>query len=186
MKTVKNNQCLKLHEILRRGKVFDFKSGDKFKDYLETFKDFPRNGIYLMFEKGEIGHGGKRIVRIGINTEGTLINRLNGHINGAMRSSVFRRHLFRILGSEKAVTKYIKNRVSFCVISCPDDLHARRKLEENIIGMVSNCNDCRPLKGWLGLKSVSKKIRESGLWNVQHVFGDSRFIETDLPINNKV
>lgn len=31
-------------------------------------KDIPKNGVYILFERNELGHGGDRIVRIGAHT----------------------------------------------------------------------------------------------------------------------
>lgn len=51
--------CGKLHEILWEGRRYRFGDG---------FSYMPKNGVYVLFEKGESGHGGDRIVRIGTHT----------------------------------------------------------------------------------------------------------------------
>lgn len=59
----------------------------------------PLNGIYILFEKGEQGHGGERIVRIGTHT-GTnqLRSRLKQHfLNENKDRSIFRKNIGRSL-----------------------------------------------------------------------------------------
>ena len=59
----------------------------------------PPNGIYLLFEKGERGHGGERIVRVGTHTgEGQLLSRLKQHfITPNKDRSIFRKNIGRAL-----------------------------------------------------------------------------------------
>lgn len=173
-----------LYKYLETAKIFSFELGSDFKkNLLGNNKDFPVNGIYLMFEEGETCNNQNRIVRIGINKRRLLVDRLNKHLNGSMGVSVFRRHLWRILAknnNKDIVTDYIKNKIKFCIISGPDDQKKREELESKIIGTISNCKDCQPSSSWLGLKSESRKIRESGLWNVQHVFSENSLDDKDL------
>lgn len=59
----------------------------------------PANGIYILFEKGEYGHDGERIVRIGTHTgENQLCSRLKQHflIENKDRS-IFRKNIGRSL-----------------------------------------------------------------------------------------
>lgn len=55
----------------------------------------PLNGIYILFEKGEQGHGGERIVRIGTHTgENQLYSRLKQHfLNENKDRSIFRKNI---------------------------------------------------------------------------------------------
>jgi len=174
----------KLYKLIKDVKIFSFELGRDFKsDLLNNNHDFPVNGIYLMFEDGEDCNNQKRIVRVGINKRRSLINRLDRHLNGPRGSSVFRLHLWNILAKdngEDIVTDYIKNKITFCIIIGPDDQQERAMLESKIIGTISNCKDCKPSSTWLGLRSKSRKIRESGLWNVQHVFGENNLDKKDL------
>lgn len=40
----------------------------------------PENGIYILFEKGELAHSGMRIVRVGTHRgDGQLLSRLSQH-----------------------------------------------------------------------------------------------------------
>lgn len=59
----------------------------------------PLNGIYILFEKGEQGHGGERIVRIGTHTgENQLRSRLKQHfLNENKDRSIFRKNIGRSL-----------------------------------------------------------------------------------------
>lgn len=59
----------------------------------------PRNGIYLLFEKGELAHGGNRIVRIGTHTgENQLPSRLHQHFLTENKDrSIFRKNVGRAL-----------------------------------------------------------------------------------------
>jgi len=62
-------------------------------------KNIPLNGIYILFEKGELAHGTHRVVRIGAHT-GTnqLASRLKQHfINENKDRSIFRKNIGRSL-----------------------------------------------------------------------------------------
>jgi hypothetical protein len=63
--------------------------------YNETL--IPGNGIYLLFEKGEVGHGGNRIVRIGTHTGvNQLRSRLRQHFLASNKDrSIFRKNIGR-------------------------------------------------------------------------------------------
>lgn len=70
---------------------------------------------------------------------------------------------------EERVTKYIQDNFSFVVFQV-DDENKRCEIESKIISTVSLCNECRPSENWLGLFSTKDKIRQSGLWNIQHLY----------------
>jgi hypothetical protein len=59
----------------------------------------PANGIYVVFEEGEVGHGGKRIVRVGTHTgEGQLRSRIKQHFLVENKDrSIFRKNIGRAL-----------------------------------------------------------------------------------------
>lgn len=80
--------CSQLHMLLRRGKRFDYSMG---------YKSLPVNGIYIMFEKGEIAHGGDRIVRIGTHTgDKQLKSRIYQHFENKNKNrSIFRKNIGR-------------------------------------------------------------------------------------------
>jgi len=62
-------------------------------------KEIPENGIYVLFEKGEIAHDSDRIVRIGTHTgNNQLPSRLKQHfINENKDRSIFRKNIGRVL-----------------------------------------------------------------------------------------
>ncbi len=82
--------CAKLHEIIREGKQFDFSMG---------YDSIPKNGIYIMFEKGEMAHGADRIVRIGSHTgDDQLRSRLFQHFENENKNrSIFRKNIGRCI-----------------------------------------------------------------------------------------
>ncbi len=59
----------------------------------------PLNGIYILFEKGELAHGGNRIVRVGSHTgDSQLRSRLKQHfLNENKDRSIFRKNIGRCL-----------------------------------------------------------------------------------------
>jgi len=84
------NQCSALHDLVRI-KVrlgFPFDPGS-----------IPANGIYLLFEKGEKGHGGDRIVRVGTHRgDENLFSRLREHFLVENKDrSIFRKNIGRAL-----------------------------------------------------------------------------------------
>jgi len=62
-------------------------------------KAIPRNGIYILFEKGEYAHGTDRIVRVGTHTgENQLPSRLKQHfLNENKDRSIFRKNIGRAI-----------------------------------------------------------------------------------------
>jgi len=62
----------------------------------------PRNGIYILFEKGEYAHGADRIVRVGTHTgENQLRSRLKQHfVNENKDRSIFRKNIGRAILEE--------------------------------------------------------------------------------------
>ncbi|MBV0893096.1 hypothetical protein KTN05_14835 [Paracoccus sp. Z118] len=61
--------------------------------------EVPKNGIYLVFESGELAHGGNRIVRVGTHTgKDNLPKRLHEHLFKPNKDrSIFRKHIGRCL-----------------------------------------------------------------------------------------
>lgn len=60
-------------------------------------RKLPENGIYMLFEKGENGHGGNRIVRVGTHTgRNQLRSRLRQHFLTSNKDrSIFRKNIGR-------------------------------------------------------------------------------------------
>jgi hypothetical protein len=89
------------------------------------------------------------------------------------------------LEMERRVSEYIRE-LPFLWVEIDDEPGPnsdRAYLEQNAIALVSNF-DKQPIDprdgGWLGRYSISEEIRESGLWNVNHVEEryDPTFLET--------
>ena len=90
-----SKECHKIHELFNSIPRYSF----PFKD-----KEIPLNGIYILFEKGELSHGKERIVRIGTHTgENQLQSRLFQHfLNENKDRSIFRKNIGRaILNKDK-------------------------------------------------------------------------------------
>ena len=168
----------------------------------------PLNGIYVLFEKGEVGHEGDRIVRIGTHTgEGQLRSRLKQHfVTPNKDRSIFRKNIGRALLNrnhdpflrqweldlttrearqekgpsvdfrkqeeiEREVSAYIQDHFEFVVFTEPEKI-LRLTLEAQLISTVSLCGDCGPSAEWLGWSSTKDKIRSSGLWQVNELYGE--------------
>lgn len=90
MQHKQKNSCAALHAWVRRlpRHRFDFAP-----------KDLPANGIYFLFEEGEAGHGGERVVRVGTHTgAGQLPSRLYQHFLLPNKDrSIFRKNIGRAL-----------------------------------------------------------------------------------------
>ncbi len=82
--------CQHLHEWVNRLAVHSFPFGQT---------AMPKNGLYLLFEAGEEGHSGRRIVRVGTHTgEGQLPSRLRQHFLVENKDrSIFRKNIGRAL-----------------------------------------------------------------------------------------
>lgn len=82
--------CCRLHQIFNLQRIYDFPYHDS---------DVPLNGVYLLFEAGELAHGGKRIVRVGTHTgQNQLRSRLKQHFLLEKKDrSIFRKNIGRAL-----------------------------------------------------------------------------------------
>lgn len=87
---------------------------------------------------------------------------------------------------ERMVTGVIQDRFHFVVFRV-DEKDKRLLLESRMIATISRCEDCAPTDGWLGLHSPKSKIRDSGLWLVNELYGEplaeSDFLEVERAIN---
>lgn len=86
--------CEELHRL--------FNSVPRFRFSLDE-DNIPYNGVYILFERGESGHGGDRIVRVGTHTgDNQLKSRLKQHfINENKDRSIFRKNIGRALLNAK-------------------------------------------------------------------------------------
>lgn len=91
--------CHKLHRLFNKLPLFNL---------LFDEGKVPKNGIYLLFEKGEYAHGTNRIVRIGTHTgDNQLRSRLKQHfISENKDRSIFRKNIGRAILS-KAEDSYL-------------------------------------------------------------------------------
>ena len=84
------DQCDQVHKIF-----------SSFKRHTFPFDKhtIPTNGIYILFERGEPGHGSDRIVRVGTHTgEGQLSSRLEQHFLKENKDrSIFRKNIGRAI-----------------------------------------------------------------------------------------
>jgi hypothetical protein len=85
-----HNLCHQLHQWANSLEAFSFPFDEK---------EIPRNGLYILFEKGERAHGGKRIVRIGTHTgDNQLPLRLQQHFLAENKDrSIFRKNIGRCI-----------------------------------------------------------------------------------------
>ncbi len=83
-------ECEKLHEYVRGLKRYTFPF-DK--------NDVCKNGVYILFEKNELGHNGERIVRIGSHDgDNNLSKRLQEHFLKENKDrSIFRKNIGRAM-----------------------------------------------------------------------------------------
>jgi len=69
---------------------------------------------------------------------------------------------------EGSVSRYMNGSFQFSCFAVPEK-DERLKLEAWLIYVLSTCTSCSPSRHWLGLWSPEALIRNSGLWNVDHV-----------------
>lgn len=75
----------------------------------------------------------------------------------------------KLVEVEDRVTAYIQSAFSFVVLRV-DDAPTRLDLEARLISTISWCEGCHPSRIWLGLHSPKDKIRNSGLWQENHLY----------------
>jgi hypothetical protein len=85
-----SEKCEKLHRLFNTFVRLKFPFNEK---------EITKNGIYILFEKGEEGHGADRIVRVGTHTgKNQLPSRLKQHfINENKDRSIFRKNIGRAI-----------------------------------------------------------------------------------------
>lgn len=71
---------------------------------------------------------------------------------------------------EQQVTEMLQSRFRFVVFPVAGREN-RTLLESRLIATVAQCPDCAPSPTWFGRFSPKGKIRESGLWQEQHLTG---------------
>ena len=68
------------------------------------------------------------------------------------------------------VSQVLTERFTFCCIRV-DGAAERLKLESGLIALLAKHPIGSPSPDWLGRRAVYSAIRQSGLWNTQHVEG---------------
>lgn len=72
---------------------------------------------------------------------------------------------------EREITRLLRENFSFRCIAVDEQQNrmGTTGLERYLIGTVAQCEQCRSSEQWMGRHSPVQKIRESGLWLVQHL-----------------
>jgi hypothetical protein len=194
-----NSISYDLHRLFNRQKRYDFPFND-------SLSEIPRNGIYIIFEKGELFANMDRIVRVGTHTgDNQLRSRLKQHfVSKNKNRSIFRKNIGRCILSrqnnpylklweldttskadkeknlklldlefeselEEQISHYIQNNLSFCTF----EIHTKKERlfwESKIVSTIAKSKESIPSETWLGNYSPKKKIRESGLWQVNELY----------------
>lgn len=94
-----SKECKSLHRLFNSLKIHKFPFQEN---------KIPKNGIYILFEKGELAHNCNRISRIGTHTgNNQLPSRLFQHFINNKDRSIFRKNIGRAL-LNRAEDKYLK------------------------------------------------------------------------------
>ena len=173
-----SDKCARLHELIHSLKRYKFSNYNKYKS------EIPECGIHVLFEEGEKGHQGRRIVWIGeamqldkiiyshiacVNDGGLKDRRYGSRFQKNINSALS--ELSKLSGSvykQQPSREYIKKNVAFSAFEIADK-EDRSKFKAKIIATVAQCKDCKPSVNWLGRNSDKKKVREIGLWQEQHI-----------------
>lgn len=158
--------------------------------------NLPEKGVYFFFEKGiHTNYSGRlKVMRIGTHgLQGgnrTLGQRLNLHVNGNHRNSVFRKHVGGAIIEQMDLdipqwgnqiddeVLFVEALVNEYIAACPytylavEDAGDRMEIEKCSIEILSNWEKRsqinKPPDTWLGYSCKSRRVRDSHLWNVQH------------------
>jgi hypothetical protein len=81
------------------------------------------------------------------------------------------RDISKEVAIESEITRILRETFSFRFIEIAEEVQRMggEGLERALIGTLSSCPLCGPSDTWLGNHSPNAKIRESGLWLVQHL-----------------
>lgn len=177
--------CIELHRIFNAAKRYN----------ASEINSIPfKNGIYIVFEKGEPFGAYDRIVRVGTHVSpDRLKDRLKDHyIRENKDGSIFRKNIgiallnkvgdpylsvWKLSRTENAhfviqdIQADIERRISeylrqntSFVVFRVDDKTRRLRLEEAIISTLNHAPDYKVSAGWLGNSSTEEEIRRSGMW----------------------
>lgn len=171
--------CEAIHQLIRGLPKYEFGRGPH--QFPAISHKIPSNGISVMYEKGEFGHGEMRIVWVGINdADGRFCDRIKNHFpNEKRESSIFRKSIGGALCArqpgvrgniESVISKFIEDNISFSVIEI-NQYEERVEMKKQFVGTIAQCEACNPSHDWLGLHSNSNKgkMAKFGLWQVQYI-----------------
>jgi len=81
------------------------------------------------------------------------------------------RNIQKELTLESNITKLLRSSFSFryIILDSQEKRMGTGGIESSLIGTVARCSLCRPSPNWLGNYSPDSRIRQSGLWLVQHL-----------------
>jgi hypothetical protein len=81
------------------------------------------------------------------------------------------RDISKEVAIEREVTEVLRQTFSFRFIEVADQMQrmGSQGLERALIGTLASCPLCCPSDGWLGRYSPKARIRETGLWLIQHL-----------------
>jgi hypothetical protein len=87
---------------------------------------------------------------------------------------------------ESEISRILRENFSFrfIIIENQQDRMGSTGLESSLIGTIASCTYCKASKNWLGKYSPIEKIRQSGLWQVQHL-GASTISEEEMELITK-
>lgn len=125
-----DNICEELHKILWEGKLFRFPV---------ELKAIPSNGIYILFQNDELGHGGDRIVRIGTHTgQDQLPSRIKQHfIDENKDRSIFRKRVGRcILNGDPFLSTWDKdltNKINSKIYGSKKNIRLKAECEKKFL-----------------------------------------------------
>lgn len=128
-------RCAELHAILRNGTRFtsnDFGVDKSNKKIINS-----KQGVYIAFQKEEVGHGGERIVRVGETTD--LYRRLRRHY-GNPQNDAFGDNLPMV--NSKEMKRFMVDKITFKIISTDAKPEYREVLKNKIYLTILNCEEC--------------------------------------------
>lgn len=72
---------------------------------------------------------------------------------------------------ESKITRILRDHFSvrFLLIGGQMERMGSKGLESSLIGTIASCKLCKPSNNWLGIYSPKSRIKEYGLWLVQHL-----------------
>lgn len=150
---------------------------------LETTNTFNEGIIIIVDTQEKAFDKDFRIVCISTHKkENNLKTRQKNHYQSIL-NSILRKHISKCLfnKNESSISNYIKNNFKFILINVKT-FSKRITLKKKIIGTLVKCKESKASKIWLGNKSSTKQIKNSGLWLVQHVGTTERLTYEDLEI----